>query len=149
MAIMRWEPFRNMAALQNRINRMFDDAFPDRQTMEENMAMCAWQPTVDIFETEAGIVIQADLPGVEKENVSVEIKDNVLNLSGERYIETAVDEDQYYRRERCAGKFHRAFDLQRQVDPARITAKFKNGVLQIEVPRPEAERLKKIKVEID
>ena len=149
MPILRWDPFRNVATLQGRINRMFEDAFPHNREMDDELSQCAWQPEVDIFESDQGLVIRADLPGVDKSDVSVEIKDNVLNLSGQRPIEKDVSDDQYYRKERCCGSFQRAFNLQRAVDPAKVTAKFKSGVLTIEIPKPEEERPKKILVDID
>lgn len=149
MAIIKWEPFRNMALLQNRINRMFEDAFPHTQDIQEDIQACDWQPTVDIYETEDGLAIEADLPGVAKQDVSVEIKENVLTLSGERMLDIAVKEDRYLRKERCFGSFSRAFSLQQPVDPAKVIAQFKNGVLKIEIPRPEAEKPKKITVNID
>ena len=149
MAIIKWEPLKNVAVLQDRINRMFEDAFPRSSEMDEDMSPCAWKPLVDIFETDDGLVIKADLPGVEKEAVSVEIKDNILHLKGERVVEKGAQDDQYYRQERCFGTFQRAFNLQKQVDPAKVTAKFKNGVLVVEIPKPEEEKPKKITVDIE
>jgi HSP20 family protein len=149
MSIIRWDPFRNVAALQDRINRMFDDAFERAGQAGADVAMCDWAPPVDIHETAEGLFIEADLPGVEKEDVLVEIKDNVLTLRGERRLTTGLNEDQYIRKERCAGSFHRAFNLQFQVKPESIRASFKNGVLQIVVPKPEEEKVRQIKVSID
>ena len=149
MAIIRWDPFRNVATLQDRINRLFEDSFPRSRDIDEDISMCEWKPMVDIYETEEGIVIKAELPGVNKEDVSVEVKNNILTLKGERFVDKEIDEDKYYRRERCFGTFHRTFTLQDTVLPDKIKAKFRNGVLEIEVPKPEEEKPRQISVNVE
>ena len=149
MALVRWDPFRNVATLQDRINRLFEDAFPRSRDIDDDVSMCAWRPAVDIYETENGLVLKAELPGVKKEDVSVEIKDNILTLKGERVEDKRVDEDNYYRRERCFGTFQRSFNLEQNIQPEKIKAKFKDGVLEVEIPRPEEEKPKKISVSVD
>ena len=149
MALVRWDPFRNVATLQDRINRLFEDAFPRSRDIDDDVSMCAWRPAVDIYETENGLVLKAELPGVKKEDVSVEIKDNILTLKGERVEDKQVDEDNYYRRERCFGTFQRSFNLEQSIQPEKIKAKFKDGVLEVEIPRPEEEKPKKISVSVD
>jgi HSP20 family protein len=148
MAIMRWDPFRNINTLQDRINRLFDDAFPRSAEHEDDM-VCAWRPMVDIYESEAGIVIQADLPGVEKEKVSVEVKDNILTIQGERGDDHPAGDENYYRRERTCGSFQRSFTLRSVIAPDQIKASFKNGVLKIEIPKPEEEKPKQVTVNIE
>jgi HSP20 family protein len=149
MALVRWDPFRNVATLQDRINRLFEDAFPRSRDIDDDVSMCAWRPAVDIYETENGLVLKAELPGVKKEDVSVEIKDNILTLKGERIEDKRVDEENYYRRERCFGTFQRSFNLEQNIQPDKIKAKFKNGVLEVEIPRPEEEKPKKVSVSVD
>lgn len=151
MTIVKWDPFRNVTTLQDRINRLFEDSFPHSGQRDDDMELppCAWRPTVDIYETESGVVIKADLPGVNKENVAVEVKDNILSIKGQRESDTEVDNERYYRRERCHGSFHRAFTLQSAISPDKIKAKFKDGVLHVEVPRPEEERPKQIQVDVE
>jgi HSP20 family protein len=148
MTIVRWDPFRNLTTLQDRINRLFEDAFPDKPEGDDD-AVCAWRPLVDIYETETGIVIQADLPGVEKEKVFVEVKDNVLTIQGERAQETTASDDKYYRRERTCGFFQRSFTLRSQIAPEKIKAAFKNGVLRVEIPHPEEDHPKQITVNVE
>jgi HSP20 family protein len=148
MAIVRWDPFRNINTLQERINRLFEDAFP-RSTEDDQDMVCAWRPMVDIYETEAGIVIQADLPGVEKEHVSVEVKDNILTIQGERRDDSTAGDENYYRRERTCGSFQRSFTLRSVITPDLIKASFKNGVLKVEIPKPEEEKPKQVTVNID
>lgn len=149
MTIIRWDPFKNMATLQDRINRLFDDAFPRTAADEEDMNACAWRPLVDIYETDEGVVLQVDLPGVNKEDVSVEVKNNLLTITGQRQIESPVDEDRYYRRERSCGMFQRSFTLRSAIAPESVKASFKNGVLTVRIPKPEEEKPKKISVSID
>lgn len=149
MAIVKWDPFININALQDRINRLFDESFPRSAETDEELAMCAWRPNVDIYQTDAGITLKAELPGVNKEDVSVEIKDNVLTLRGERFADEEVKEENYFRRERCCGLFQRAFTLQTKVNPDEIKARFKNGILEVRIPKPAVETPKQIKVDID
>lgn len=149
MSVIRWDPFKNINTLQERINRLFEDAFPRTTGAEEDLSVCAWRPLVDIYETDDGVVIQVDLPGVRKEDVSVEVKNNILTIQGHRAVETTVDEDRYYRRERSCGTFQRSFTMRSAVSPESIKAGFKNGVLTVQIPKPEEEKPKKISVSID
>jgi HSP20 family protein len=149
MAIIKWDPLGNVAALQDRINKLFDDSFPHQAHANDKAPLCAWTPSVDIYETGQGIVIAVDLPGVSKEDVAVEVKDNVLTISGQRLADPAIQATNYYRRERICGKFHRAFTLHATVQPEEINAKFKNGVLAVEIPKPEEDKPRQISVDID
>ena len=149
MSLVRWDPFRNMATLQDRINRLFEDAFPRAAEGDEDLSSSAWHPLVDIFETEQGLSIQVDLPGVEKADVSVEVKENVLTIRGERKLDQTVADDRYYRRERAFGAFQRSFATQALISPGDIKATFKNGVLKIEIPKPQEVKPKQVSVNID
>ncbi len=149
MSLVRWDPFSNMATLQDRINRLFDDAFPRGAGADEELPAYAWRPMVDIYETEQGVVIQADLPGVEKKDVAVEVKENILTIKGVRHINQTVDDDQYYRKERTSGAFQRSFAMRAMISPDQIKASFKNGVLTIEVPKPQELKPKQVSVSID
>ena len=147
MVMVKWDPFRNITTLQDRINRLFEDAFPHKKD-DDDMA-CAWRPMVDIYENASGIIIQADLPGVKKEDVSVEVKENVLTIQGERFSDEQADDEDYYRRERGCGTFERSFTLRSAIAPDSIKASFKDGVLRVEIPKPEVEKPKQVKVSID
>ena len=149
MSLVRWDPFRNVSALQERINRLFDESIARSREVDDDMAMCSWRPTVDIFETPEGVMIRADLPGVGKDNVDVEVKDNILTLKGDRPEDQSIDEERYFRKERCCGSFHRAFALHTIIQPDTIKAKFKDGVLEILIPKPENEKPLRVKVDID
>ena len=149
MAIVKWDPFRDVAELQNRINRMFDESFGRSHESEDEMNLRAWRPAVDIYEIENGIVLAVELPGVSKKSVAVEVKDDVLTLEGERLADPAISEDSYYRRERLFGPFKRSFTLNQNVKPDQIKATFKDGVLQIEIPRPVQEKPKQVTVNVE
>ena len=149
MTLVKWDPFKDVAVLQNRINRLFDDAFPGTRDAEKEMSAVAWRPSVDIFETSGVLVIRADLPGVNKEDVTVEIKDNELSIKGERKHDPETGEINYYRRERVFGSFSRSFNLEYRVRPENIKARFKNGILEVEIPKPEEEKPKQVSVDIE
>ena len=149
MSIVRWDPFRDVAALQDRINRIFNDSFGRSRDLDDEVSLYDWRPPVDIYETDDGIVLKVELPGVNKDDVSVEVKDNVLTLKGERLLDPEIKDDHYYRKERSFGKFNRSFSLQEPIKPDLIKAGFKVGILTIEVPRPEEEKPKQITVNID
>jgi len=149
MTIVKWDPFRNVAALQDRINRMFEDSFAQSGRRDDGISAYTWKPNVDIYEVEDGIIIKADLPGVKREDVSVEVKDNLLTLKGIRLEESDLGDQCYYCQERGFGPFNRTFTLQFNVRPEKIKASFKNGVLEVSVPEPEEEKPRKIRVNID
>ena len=144
--LVRWTPFGDFGPLERRFSRFFDgDYVPDAWSDAGSVAV-NWKPAVDIFEDDHSIVIKAELPGVESKDVDVEVKDGVLTLKGERSHETEVKDDNYYRRERTFGKFERRFSLPEGIDAEKITADFKDGVLKIEVAKPEEHKPKKIAV---
>jgi len=149
MTIVKWDPFRNVAALQDRINRIFDESFSRTADLEDDISMSAWKPSVDIYETDEAIILKAELPGIKKEDISVEVKDNILTLKGERAEEKEIKEKNYYRKERAFGTFNRAFNLQHRIQPDKIKARFKDGVLEIEIPKPEEEKPKQITVKVE
>ena len=149
MAIVRWDPFRDVATLQDRINRIFNESFGRTRDLDEEVSLNDWSPPVDIYETADGIVLKVELPGVNKDDVSVEVKDNVLTLKGERLLDPKIKDEHYYRKERSFGKFNRSFSLQETIKPDLIKASFKEGVLTVEIPRPEEKKAKQVTVDID
>ena len=149
MTLVRWDPFRDVAELHNRINRMFDESFDRSRYPGDDVGLRAWRPAVDIYETENGIAIDVELPGISKEEVAVEVKDDILTLKGERSVNPLIKEDDYYRRERQYGPFKRSFTLHQNIQPAQITATFKDGILRIDIPRPSEERAKQITVNVE
>ena len=146
MNLVRWNPWSEMSILQNRLNSFLNEPFFRSGREDDQFSMGSWYPAVDMFENDDKIVIKAELPGVDKKDISVDVKDRVLTLSGERNYDHEVKEDNYYRRERACGKFKRAFNLPADVDPDKIKADFKDGVLKVELPKPEAQKPKRITV---
>ena len=143
MALIRRDPWMTMPTLQHRINRLFDDMLP---AAEEEMGLYNWQPLVDTFEKDNAIEIRAELPGIKKEDVDIDVRNNVLTVSGERSHDEDVNEGDFYRRERFYGKFQRAIPLPDNVDTDNIDAQYDEGVLKITVPKTEESQTKKIEV---
>ncbi len=146
MNLVRWNPLGEVTAMQNRINRMFNDPHWLASRMDDDTGMGRWNPAVDLYEKDDHFVIKAELPGVDKKDIAIDLKDRVLTLSGERSFENEVKEENYYRRERSYGKFQRAFTLPADVDSDKIKAEFKDGLLQIEVPKPEEQKPKQVTI---
>ena len=146
MNLVRWNPYGEMTAMRNRINRMFNEPYWLTSRMDDDTGMGMWNPAVDLYEKGDHFVIKAELPGVDKKDISIDLKDRVLTLSGERSYENEVKEENYYRKERSYGKFQRAFTLPSDVDSDKIKAEFKDGLLQIEVPKPEEHKPKTVTI---
>jgi HSP20 family protein len=149
MTLVKWDPLWDAEKLQNRINRMFEDSFGRTRNPDHEIGLCAWRPLVDIYETENGIVLTAELPGVGKENISIEVKDNILTLKGERTANQNIPKKKFYCQERCLGTFQRSFTFQQNIQPSLIKATFKDGILEIEIPRPAEEQPKQITVKVE
>jgi HSP20 family protein len=148
MTIIKWDPIQNISRLQGRINRLFDEAFPGA-TEYDDAGTGAWSPAVDIHEAENAIFIHAELPGVRREDISIEFKDVTLSIQGTRQAGDEIEAKNYYRRERRFGRFHRSFTLPSIIDPGNIRAKFKDGVLEIEIPKPEEKKPKRIVIKTE
>lgn len=146
MQLVKWNPGSNWFDFNSRVSRVFDDFFLPTRFRTESAAMWDWNPVVDIYENKDHIVITAELPGVDKKNIQVDVKNRVLTLKGERSVANEVKEDNYYRRERSFGKFERAFSLPDDVNPDHIKADFKDGILKLEIPKPEERKPKQITV---
>jgi HSP20 family protein len=128
------------------MNRVFDDSLFRSDRRDDPLAMGSWSPAVDMFEKDDKVVIKAELPGLDKKDVSLDLQNGVLTLKGERKHENEVKEENFYRREMSYGKFVRSFSLPVDVDADQIKAEFQNGLLTVEVPKPEEHKPKQIKV---
>ena len=146
MELVRWNPRRDLFNWPLGINRMFEDFFHPTLFNEEGVSMWNWHPVVDIYENDDNVVITAELPGVDKKDISVDVNGRILTLKGERSADNEVKEDNYYHRERSYGKFERSFTLPADVDPDKVKADFKDGILKLDIPRPEARKPKQITV---
>lgn len=147
MAITRWQPFRELSSLQDRMNRLFDDFLGDRNQLEGPAA--GWAPAVDIFEDKDKVVLKADLPGIEEKDISLDVDGNRLTLKGERRMEKETKEENYHRVERAYGQFVRSFTLPNTVDVENIKASYKNGVLEVSLPKKEEVKPKHISIAVE
>jgi HSP20 family protein len=144
MNSIRWSPFRDMSLFQNQLNQLFQDALQGWPAGSEGMT--AWTPAADIFETENEIVLHADLPGIDPKQLDLRVENNVLTLRGERQFNSTVERENFHRLERPYGAFARSFTLSRTVDPNKIQAAYKDGILSITLPKAEQARPKRIHI---
>ncbi len=148
MAITRWDPFRDLISLQERMNKLFEESLSRSGTFEEGLSAGAWSPSADIYETQDKIVIKLDLPGLSQEEIELKIEDNTLVIRGERALDKETKREDYHRIERAYGAFSRSFTLPNTVDTDTIKASHRNGVLEIILPKKEETKPKKIKIEL-
>ena len=149
MAIVRWEPFRDLFSLQERMNRLFDESYRGARQGEEEWALGgSWAPTVDIYEHEGNIVLKAEIPGIDPKDVDVRVENNTLTLKGERKLDSEVKKENYHRVERSYGAFTRSFTLPNVVDTTNIKAEYKDGVLRVTLPRREEAKPKSISINV-
>jgi HSP20 family protein len=145
MAIIRWEPTREIQTIQQEMNRLFGSLF-DAQAGNGESLTRRWIPAMDLTEEGDRYVLRADLPGVEAKDVSVEVEDRVLTVSGERHTESEKRSDGYRRFERASGRFSRSLTLPEGVDAAAVAANFENGVLEIRIPKPAERKPRRIEM---
>lgn len=146
MAVIRWEPARELHSVQSEINRLFNTLF-DAPTPGPDAGQRRWIPAMDLVESDNAFVLRADLPGMSEKDVKIELQDNVLTLSGERRAEhTTGGKEGYYRLERASGSFLRSLTLPEGVDANAVKATFTNGVLEVRVPKPEVRKPQKIEI---
>ena len=146
MAIVKVDPFRELAAMQDRMARLFGDVY---LRDEDTGFRGTWTPAVDIFETEThDLVLKAELPGMSREDIEVVVENSTLVLKGNKTFDSGVKEDNYRRIERTYGTFHRSFTLPNTVDASKVSAEFKNGVLTVKLPFREEARPRTINVEV-
>jgi HSP20 family protein len=146
MPIVKVDPFRELAAVQDRVARLFGDAY---LRDEDTGFRGSWAPAVDIFETEThDLVLKAELPGMTREDIEVIVENSTLVLKGNKTFDAAVKEENYRRVERTYGTFHRSFTLPNTVDASKVTADYKNGVLTVKLPFREEAKPRTINVEV-
>ena len=148
-SLIRWEPFRDIMTLRDRMDRLFGDTTGRGWPAEEGLVASLWNPPVDVYETKDSIVLKADLPEVSKDDVDISIQGNVLSIRGERKREQEVKEKDFYRMERSYGGFTRSFTLPGTVDADKIEASFSGGVLTVTLPKTEESKPKQIKVKVN
>ena len=146
MTITKVDPIREFAAMQDRMNRLFGNAY---LRDEDTGFRGNWVPAVDIFETDGhDLIVRAELPGMDRDNIEVTVENGTLVLKGEKKFDSEVKEEQYRRVERAYGSFHRSFTLPNTVDTSKVSADFKNGVLTVKLPFREEAKPRTINVEV-
>ena len=146
MTLVRFDPFRELSTMQDRINRIFGDAYRGE---DDVLSRGDWMPPVDIFENDQHeIVLKAELPGLQREDISLRVENNTLTLHGERKRDTEIRQEQYHRVERSYGAFSRSFSLPSRIDTDKVRAEFKEGVLSIKLPVKAEAKPRQIEVAI-
>jgi HSP20 family protein len=143
----RWEPFREVSTLQDRMNRLFSEQFANLGT-EESLAAGSFVPAVDVYEDEHAIQLKFEVPGLDEKEIDIRLENNLLTVKGERKIEKETKEENYRRIERRFGTFTRSFTLPNTVSSESVKASYDKGVLTISLPKKEAAKPKQIKIEV-
>jgi HSP20 family protein len=145
MAVIRWEPARELQSLQSEMNRLFGTVF---DTQNGDGGARRWIPAMDLVEEGEQFVLRADLPGVSEDDVKVELEDNVLTIAGERTSEHEEQRDGFRRIERASGSFSRSLTLPEGIDAESINARFERGVLEVRVPKPEQRKPRRVAIDV-
>jgi HSP20 family protein len=147
MTIVRWDPFRDLSTMQERVNRVFGDFY--RGVDDDVMRRGTWVPPVDIFDSgNHQLVIKAELPDMNKEDIEITVENNALTLKGEKKMDSAIKDEHCHRIERAYGTFSRSFALPPSVDTSKVSADYKNGVLTIALPMREESKPRQINVQV-
>ena len=146
MSMVRFDPFRDLAVLQDRMNRLFNDAYSPRQS-DDLMSRGTWTPAVDIYETDGALVLKAELPDMRREDIDVSVENNTLTIRGERKLDNEIKQENFHRIERAYGGFVRSFSLPHTVDATKIGAEYKNGVLSVKLPTREEAKPRQIAID--
>jgi HSP20 family protein len=141
--ITRWDPFSELAQLQSRVNRVFQEA---NAGQDEGLTTTSFVPPVDIYETEQSIVLKVEVPGVEQKDLDIQIENNTITIRGERKFEKEVKEENFHRVERRYGSFQRSFTLPNTVNTENVTADYENGLLKVTLAKRAEAKPKQIKV---
>jgi HSP20 family protein len=147
MALIRWEPAREISSLQQEMNRLFNTFF-EAPAASAPSAARRWVPAMDLVETDDHFVLRADLPGLDESDIDLSLEENVLTLKGERKHEATEKRDGYVRVERASGAFSRSLTLPEGVDGDAIAATFDKGVLEVRIPKPEQRKPRKLQITV-
>ena len=148
MSIVRYDPFRDLRTLQEEVNRLFTGNVA-RAFDDEGIARGSWSPNVDIYENKDQIVMEAELPGMKREDFDVSVENNIITLRGERHFEKKEDSDNYHRVERAYGSFTRSFTLPNTVSSEGASADYSNGVLRVTLPKREETKARRIEIKTE
>ncbi|HET6204642.1 MAG TPA: Hsp20/alpha crystallin family protein [Planctomycetota bacterium] len=148
MSLIRWDPFRELEDVNERLNRMFGRPIPHREGAKETLAIPDWTPTLDIVETPEEYTIQVELPGIPKESVKIAVEERLLRIEGERRQDREEKGKKFHRMERAYGSFLRTFALPDNVDETQVRADFKDGILTVRLPKTQKAKPKTVEVKV-
>lgn len=149
MTIRKWDPFRDLMEVSHDIDRLFEEELVSRLRHSRGRYMGVWVPPVDMCETDDEIIVRAEIPGIRKEDLVVEVEDNHLILRGERRLERNVKNENYHRLERAHGEFYRALPLPALIRKDKIKAEYRDGVLYVNIAKTESSRAKTIEIKTE
>ena len=147
MALVRWQPVRELSSLQNDMNRLVNTFF-DTTTANGGTSPRRWIPAMDLVETDDHFVLRADLPGLSEDDVHIDVEDDVLTVSGERKAQHEDKREGYVRVERSYGSFRRSLTLPEGVEAEAVSASFDRGVLEVQIPKPEARKPRRVAIQV-
>ena len=146
MTLVRWNPIRDFSVLQSQMNRLFEDAMGTWLGESNGRGNTNWVPLADIYENDNDLIVRAELPGVDPEMVDLRVENNVLTIRGERPFEQKVEQENYHRLERSYGTFSRSFTLPATIDADKIRAEYRDGILNLTLPKSEKAKPKRIQI---
>ena len=149
MSLMRWRPTNSLTGIRGEMNRLFDDFFAGWPERRRGLLEGEWAPSIDVAETDENIIVTVELPGVKQKDVEITITDGILILKGEKKEEKEVKEKNYHRIERSYGSFQRSISLPTGVKADKAKATYKDGVLQVAIPKTEEAKPKQIKIDVE
>lgn len=149
MSLVPWDPMRELASVRESMNRIFDDAFSRLPSLVPRREEGWWQPSVDVIDRGKEIVVKANVPGIDPKDVEVTVSENVVNIKGQTAQEKEDKGANYYRRERYYGAIQRSIPLDAKVEAEKAKATFKNGVLEVTVPKVEGAEGKQVQVKVE
>lgn len=148
MAIKKFSPFRDLMSMQEEMNKLFTDFFRRSPEYGDNFREGIWNPDIDIKETKDSILVQAEIPGVNKDDIEITLNDDIITIKGEKKEERKEEEENCLLIERSYGKFQRSFRLPSEVEMEKVKAEFKDGVLKLHLPKSERSKPKEIKIDV-
>jgi HSP20 family protein len=148
MAIVRFDPFRDLAVLQDRMNRLFNDTWSNRGQEDHLMNRGTWVPPVDIYEANGELVMKVELPDMKREDIELTVENNALTIRGERRLSEDIKQENFHRVERAYGTFVRTFSLPVTVDATKVGAEYKDGMLTVKLPYREEAKPRTINVDV-
>lgn len=143
-----WDHFRDLETIQNEMNKMFNSSLAGWGDRDTGLLEGVWSPAIDVYDSKDNVMVKADIPGMKKEEIEVSVHGDTLIIKGEKKQEKEVKEKDYVRTERFYGSFNRAITLPGAVDASKVNASYKNGVLELVLPKKEESKPKQLKIDI-